>query len=265
MLKKYVPRPAMVVALLALFVGLSGTATATRGFGLIGSDQIKRSAVQERHLARGVRNKLNRTGRQGSAGPVGPIGPQGLQGPKGDTGAIGERGPKGDTGNQGPKGDVGPAGRDGKDGAKGDTGAKGDVGSVGPAGPIGPQGPKGDTGATGPIGPEGPQGPKGDTGPQGPVGISGYGVGAGEVPAEARVVTVRSKNCPAGKVAISGGFKAFAHGSNPPESLIVTASAPSGLVLENGVWVAKSWTVSVVNTGTQAATIDALAVCVALP
>ncbi len=145
---------AAVIALLALFVALSGTAVATNGFGLIGSKEIKDGSIRKVDLARGLQKKIDQAGKPG---------PQGPQGPKGDPGPVGPQGPqgpKGDPGEPGPKGDPGPAGRDGRDGSKGDPGP------VGPQGPQGPQGPKGDPG------PVGPQGPKGDPGLQGPPGLN---------------------------------------------------------------------------------------------
>lgn len=154
MLKKLKPRPstwsrgAVVIALIALFVALSGGAFAANRVGLIGSKDIKDGSIRKVDLARSVQKQLDQSGKQGPKGEVGP------QGPKGDTGANGR------DGIQGPQGDPGPAGRDGQDGRDGSKGNPGERGL------------KGDTGDTGPIGPVGLQGPKGDTGLQGPPGLN---------------------------------------------------------------------------------------------
>jgi hypothetical protein len=87
------PSPAMVVALIALFVALSGTATA--GGLLITSRQIKNGTIQAVDInARTVRQFQ----RPGPAGAEGPPGPQGPQGPAGDRGPAGAQGPQGPPG-----------------------------------------------------------------------------------------------------------------------------------------------------------------------
>lgn len=126
----------------------------------------------------------NEKGLKGDPGPQGPAGPQGAQGDPGPQGEPGERGPNGEAGPQG---------------------------EIGPQGETGERGPQGLTGETGPQGPAGPQGPKGDRGAQGPAGPS--------VASGAQVVsntneksaidlfTTVSVSCPAGKVAVSGGYE----------------------------------------------------------
>jgi hypothetical protein len=103
------PSPALVVALVALFVAFSGTATAALVMTgkNIKDGTITGKDVQNRTLGT---NKLSKKavasliGQRGPAGPAGPQGPkgeagvQGVQGPKGDTGPAGPQGPKGDTG-----------------------------------------------------------------------------------------------------------------------------------------------------------------------
>ncbi len=119
-------------------------------------------------------------------GPMGPAGPQGEQG------LQGEVGPKGDTsqqGLQGPAGDVGPQGA---------TGAQGDSGAQGIQGPAGPMG---DTGASGPAGATGPQGLQGASGVTGLEWVS-ESITYGFLDA---FMTVEA-NCPAGQVALAGGF-----------------------------------------------------------
>jgi hypothetical protein len=103
-MKLTIPTPAMVVAMLALFVALGGTAVATTST-LITGRQIKNSSI----TGADVKNKSlspidfrgSVRGAQGAAGPPGPVGPQGLQGPAGDKGDKGDNGDKGDTGDAG--------------------------------------------------------------------------------------------------------------------------------------------------------------------
>jgi hypothetical protein len=170
--------PSTAIALLALFVALSGgTALAS---GLISGKAIVNHSIAERKLTSGAIAHLH--GQRGPAGPAGAIGPKGdtgAAGPQGLTGATGPMGPSGLIGLPGPTGPIGPTGPEGPQGAQGpegDTGPqgpKGDTGAQGPKGDTGPQGPQGDTGAQGPKGDTGAQGPKGDTGAQGPAGPAG--------------------------------------------------------------------------------------------
>jgi Collagen triple helix repeat (20 copies) len=108
-MKKLVTRfprvsPAVVVAMLALFVALTGAAVATTS-ALITGKQIKDNSI----TGADVKNKSLRPndftgsvrGARGPAGPAGAQGPQGAQGPPGPTGPAGQ---KGDTGERGPEG-----------------------------------------------------------------------------------------------------------------------------------------------------------------
>jgi Collagen triple helix repeat (20 copies) len=108
--------PAMIVAMIALAVALSGTAVAGTAKMITGS-QIANGAIKLAHLNSSTKASLKgKTGPQGPAGPQGaqgPIGPQGATGAKGDTGATGAAGP------QGPQGEHGANGADGKDGRDG--------------------------------------------------------------------------------------------------------------------------------------------------
>jgi hypothetical protein len=70
----------------------------------------------------------------------------------------------------------------------------------------------------GPIGPAGPGGPQGPAGPAGAAGVSGYEVVWQPYPAApqnvAALTTITgSATCPAGKVAIGGGFETVTDGS----------------------------------------------------
>ena len=117
--------PSMIVAMLALFVGLGGTAVAA-GNALITGRQIANSSI----TGADVKNKsLTPTDFRGSVrGARGPAGPQGPQGTPGPTGPPGPQGIEGPTGSQGPQGLPGPTGPPGAQGPKGDKGDKGDPG-----------------------------------------------------------------------------------------------------------------------------------------
>jgi hypothetical protein len=103
------PSPALVVAIVALFVAFSGTATAALVMtgknikdGTITGKDVKNRTLGTNELSKKAVTSLQ--GQRGPTGPGGPQGPkgeagvQGVQGPKGDTGAAGPQGPKGDTG-----------------------------------------------------------------------------------------------------------------------------------------------------------------------
>ena len=85
--------PALVVAMLALFVAMGGTAIAA-GSAVITGKQIKNNSitgadVKNKSLtARDFRGSV-----RGPRGPAGPAGPQGTQGPKGDKGDAGAPNP----------------------------------------------------------------------------------------------------------------------------------------------------------------------------
>jgi hypothetical protein len=115
------PSPSDLIASLALFVALGGSAAATSHYLITSTSQIKPSVL----------HKLT--------GAAGKNGTQGAQGPQGPGGAAGPQGPQGALG---PQGAPGPPG-----------------GPQGPAGPPGPQGPSGPLGSPGPQGAQGPPGP----------------------------------------------------------------------------------------------------------
>ena len=204
------PRPATVLASVALFVALSGGAWAAGIVPLAKHAYTADTATNSKQLGGKTLAQLKSTfhgargatGAAGPAGATGPAGPAGPQGAKGDTGATGSQGA---TGPQGPKGDVGAGlkivGTVANSGALPATGTTGDAylisgdlwvwtgsawtnagpvqgpqGATGPAGATGatgPQGATGTTGATGAIGPAGPAGPVGPAGPAGPTGATG--------------------------------------------------------------------------------------------
>jgi hypothetical protein len=87
--------PAMIVAMLALFVALTGTAVATTS-ALITGNQIKNSSI----TGLDVKNK-SLTPRDFRGSVRGPRGLRGLPGATGATGATGAKGDKGDKGDAG--------------------------------------------------------------------------------------------------------------------------------------------------------------------
>ena len=109
------PRHVTVVAYLALFVALCGTAMATPGVSsavkkLVTGKDIKNGTVTEKDLARAVRKKLAALRLAGPAGAQGAQGLPGATGPAGTRGADGAVGPAGATGPAGAMGATGPTG-----------------------------------------------------------------------------------------------------------------------------------------------------------
>jgi hypothetical protein len=103
------PSPAMVVALIALFVAFGGGAYAATQLpkNSVGSTQLKKGAVTPTKLSSAAQTMFS------TAGPKGPAGATGATGPRGDRGA---QGPKGDSGDSGQKGDTGLTGETGQPG-----------------------------------------------------------------------------------------------------------------------------------------------------
>jgi hypothetical protein len=99
--------PAMIVAMIALAVALSGTAVAGTT-KLITGDQIANGSIKLADIHSSAKTALR--GKNGATGAQGPVGAKGAQGPIGPQGATG---PKGDTGA------TGAPGKDGKDGLSG--------------------------------------------------------------------------------------------------------------------------------------------------
>jgi Collagen triple helix repeat (20 copies) len=109
------PSPALVVALVALFVAFSGTATAALVMtgknikdGTVTAKDVKNRTLGTDKLSNNAVSAL-----KGQPGPEGQPGPAGPQGPAGRHGPAGPTGPKGDPGAQGPTGDPGPRGPSG--------------------------------------------------------------------------------------------------------------------------------------------------------
>lgn len=88
-LLRHRPSPAMIVALVALFVAMGGGAYAAIKLpkNSVGSKQIKKNAVTSTKVKNGslragdFRKSSLPKGAQGPAGPTGPIGPTGARGP----------------------------------------------------------------------------------------------------------------------------------------------------------------------------------------
>jgi len=201
------PSPSLVLAAAALFVALTGGATAA---GIVAYAKRAGTADNAKHLGGKTAAQIAATVR-GPAGPQGAAGATGPAGPKGDQGAAGPAGPTGATGPAGPTGDKGE---------KGDVGAGVKiVGTVASPADLPSSGTTGDayliggnayvwTGTAwtnaGPV-----QGPKGDTGPTGPQGAPGsaaasvhktpYTLG----PDGENVITA---SCDTGQKAVGGGF-----------------------------------------------------------
>lgn len=114
--RRRLPKPATVIAGVALFAAIGGTATAASTLidgkniraGTITARQVKNGSLGTADLSRAARAALRGArGATGATGAAGAAGPQGAQGPQGVPGAQGQQGAQGLTG------ESGPAGRDG--------------------------------------------------------------------------------------------------------------------------------------------------------
>lgn len=95
--------PSLIIACLALFVALSGSAYAVSQLpkNSVGNKQLKKNAVTSSKVKdRSLVAKDFKTG-QLPAGATGPQGPAGATGPQGAAGAAGPAGPQGNPGNNG--------------------------------------------------------------------------------------------------------------------------------------------------------------------
>ena len=207
------PSPSLVLATAALFVALTGAATAA---GIVAYAKRAGTADNAKHLGGKTAAQIAATV-HGPAGPQGPAGAVGPGGPKGDQGAAGPGGPAGPAG---PKGDVGAVGAGvkivGTVATQADlptTGTTGDAYLVGGnayvwtgsawtnAGPVqGPKGDKGDKGDTGPTGPAGPQGI------QGVAGTAAVSVHKQAYMLDADGEKVVTGSCDTGQNAVNGGW-----------------------------------------------------------
>lgn len=116
-------QPATLIAMLALFIAIGGTATAASGLingksikkGTITAKQLKKNAVTGKKIKNRTitKNKLNKKLVKAFTKTGGPAGPTGATGPKGSNGAVGATGPAGAKGATGPKGSTGGKGQAG--------------------------------------------------------------------------------------------------------------------------------------------------------
>ncbi len=105
------PTPAMLVALLALFVALGGTSLATVvmlpaqsvGTEQLRNDSVTRAKIAHESITSVLVKDASLTAKDFALGqlPAGPAGPVGATGPAGPVGPTGPQGPKGDTGTVG--------------------------------------------------------------------------------------------------------------------------------------------------------------------
>jgi hypothetical protein len=128
------PSPAMIVALIALFIALGSGAYAatTLPRESVGTQQLKNGAVTASKLHNGAFTAakiafgtlLAKDFKPGQlpSGATGPAGAAGAQGVKGDAGAQGATGPQGVASQQGATGTQGPTGASGATGATGSSG-----------------------------------------------------------------------------------------------------------------------------------------------
>jgi hypothetical protein len=91
---------ANVVATLALFLAMGGSAIAASHYLITSPRQIKPGAIALGNLSAKAQRSLRGAG--GRAGSVGPAGPTGSAGPAGTAGAAGAKGLTGETGPRGP-------------------------------------------------------------------------------------------------------------------------------------------------------------------
>ncbi|HTR74351.1 MAG TPA: tail fiber protein [Solirubrobacterales bacterium] len=121
------PRHATVVAYLALFLALGGSAYAVDG-SQAGSSTVAACYDKKNGDLRILTGPRCKPGERpvtwNVEGPQGQAGPEGKSGSQGETGP---QGPEGQKGEEGPMGPEGPKGQEGQKGQKGDTGATGTV------------------------------------------------------------------------------------------------------------------------------------------
>ena len=137
------PTPSLVLAGLALFVVLGGSAVAATGLihagdiapGAVTGTAIRSGAVEPRDLSGGTRALFAGTpgvgGAKGETGTAGSAGGNDASGAKGADGANGTNGANGPNGANGANGPNGTNGTNGIDGTNGTDGAKGTNGTNG--------------------------------------------------------------------------------------------------------------------------------------
>jgi hypothetical protein len=98
------PNPASIIAVVALFVALGGTAVAASRYIITSTSQIKPSVLKELRGHDGAKGPAGATGQAGAAGQAGAPGGPGSAGTAGEKGATGNEGPSGKPGEPGPPG-----------------------------------------------------------------------------------------------------------------------------------------------------------------
>jgi hypothetical protein len=138
--RRFIPSPAMVVAVIALFVALGGVGAYAASH--ISGSQIKNNSISLKKLNRHARiatvnlpaNGPGQPGAEGKEGSAGHNGSNGADGKAGENGKNGEKGEQGNTGSQGSAGSQGPEGQQGVPGTPGAPGSPGSTGTQGPQG-----------------------------------------------------------------------------------------------------------------------------------
>jgi hypothetical protein len=102
------PSPALILAIAALVLALTGSAVAAKRYLITNTKQI--SPVVLKQLAKMAAKESGGAGANGATGAAGPAGSQGEKGPTGDNGPQGDKGPNGDKGATGEPGPRGAAG-----------------------------------------------------------------------------------------------------------------------------------------------------------
>jgi Collagen triple helix repeat (20 copies) len=144
------PSPALIVAMIALFVALQQTGLASQALQAAGCNCGTSADIVNNSLTGADIKNGSLTRKDLRKGTIpNPIRTAEVKGQKGDKGDPGPAGPKGDKGDPGPQG------------AKGEPGAPGATGQPGATGPEGPPGPAGINGTNGTNGQDGQRGPAG--------------------------------------------------------------------------------------------------------
>lgn len=104
------PSPALILAIAALVLALTGSAIAAQRYIITNTKQISPTVIKQltaMSAAQGSGGKNGAAGATGATGPAGPAGPAGERGPAGPQGERGVEGPRGETGKEGPPGPPG--------------------------------------------------------------------------------------------------------------------------------------------------------------
>jgi len=192
---------ALVVAGVALFVALDGSAVAAQSLvkarhiasGAVTSTKIKSGAIEMGHMSPAARRALK--GAKGATGSTGANGLSGTNGANGLNGSSGSDGFNGLSGTNGAAGGQGSPGSDGTDGTDGSDGTDGIDGTDGTNGSQGIPGPGGTNGT------DGTDGINGTDGVVAPLAASG---GSVLLPTATPPTTVVERSLPAGKYVVLG-------------------------------------------------------------